>query len=275
MDAVPDIEALDWHAALAALAWQVDLGVCEATAEHPVDRYALAEAGPSARPKAPAVTATAPALPPAIPPDPVEAARDAAARARTLPELRAALAAFEPCELRLGARNLVFAEGTPGAHLMIVGDAPDSDGDREGRPFTGPAGALLDRMLGAIGVDRASSDPARGAYVVPALPWRVPGDREAEPAQADMLRPFLARHVALAAPRVVIAMGNRACDMVLGKRGIARLRGTWDAAQGVPVMPMAHPAALLRAPETKREAWADLLAVRARLGPVPPGQGDA
>ena len=191
---------------------------------------------------------------------PVAVARAAAEACDTLEELRAALEAFELCELKKGARNLVFSDGVPGARVMIVGEAPGRDEDRAGRPFVGRAGQLLDRMLAAIGLGRDAS-----VYITNVMPWRPPQNRDPRPEEIAMMKPFLARHVALAAPDLLVLVGNISCQAVLGKRGITRLRGTWQEALGRPALPMLHPAYLLRQPLAKRETWADLLALQARL----------
>ncbi len=252
--------ALDPHAALALLEWQVELGVTEAIGDAPVDRYALPDSTP--RPdRAAASTPATPAVPQKAPEmDPVQEARKAAASATTLPSLRQALAEFEHCELKKGARNLVFADGMPGSRVMIIGEAPGRDEDREGLPFVGRAGQLLDRMLAAIGLDRQ-----KNVYITNVLPWRPPQNRDPLPVEIGMMKPFLERHVALAQPQVLVLMGNISCDAVLGKRGITRLRGQWTQAMNLPVMPMFHPAYLLRQPQMKRQAWADLLELKAKL----------
>lgn len=249
--------ALDPHAALALLEWQVELGVTEAIGDAPVDRYALADTAP--RPDR--TGAATPAAPQVVPKtDPVQEARKAAAGATALPSLRQALADFDHCELKKGARNLVFADGVPGSRVMIIGEAPGRDEDREGRPFVGRAGQLLDRMLAAIGLDRQ-----KNVYITNVLPWRPPQNRDPLPVEIGMMKPFLERHVALAQPQVLVLMGNISCDAVLGKRGITRLRGQWTQAMNLPVMPMFHPAYLLRQPQVKRQAWADLLELKAKL----------
>lgn len=256
-----------WHAALAALEWQVDLGVTEIIGEAPVDRYGLAEAvKPVAA--APPVARTQQATPPAevTAVDAVAVARAAAGRAGTLEELRAALAAYEHCELKRGARNLVFADGNPAARVLILGEAPGRDEDQEGLPFVGRAGQLLDRMFAAIGLSRTSPDPATALYITNVLPWRPPQNRDPEPEEIAMMRPFVERHIALVDPDVIVAMGNTPCLALLGTKGILRLRGNWSQALGLPVLPMTHPAYLLRTPLAKREAWADLLSLKARLG---------
>lgn len=253
------------EAALACLAWQIELGATEAIGDAPVNRY---EAGDAAAPR-PAGRPAPSAAPSAPEADPVAEAEAAARAAPTLDALRAALSDWPHCELKRGARNLVFADGRPGARVMILGEAPGREEDLEGRPFVGPAGRLLDRMLAAIGIDRRAEDPARGVYITNVLPWRPPRNRDPLPGEIAMMRPFVARHVALAAPEILLLMGNISCEAALGRRGILRLRGQWTEAFGRPALPMVHPAYLLRTPQAKREAWADLLDLKARLGHAP------
>ncbi len=258
----------DWHAARAALAWQVEAGVDEACGDVPVNRYELSAETPRAAARSDAVAATtAPVVGMAgqVSVDPVAAATAAAAGADTLDDLRAALAGFELCELKRGARNTVFADGNPAARVLVLGEAPGAEEDREGRPFVGRAGQLLDRMFAAIGLSRTSPDREAALYITNVLPWRPPGNRDPEPAEIAMLRPFVERHIALIDPEVIVVMGNTPLYALTGGKGILRARGTWTGALGKPLLPMAHPAYLLRNPAAKREAWADLLSLQARL----------
>lgn len=255
--------AVDWHGAKALLEWYVELGVVDAVGDTPVDRYALAESTPKpARKAAPEPTAA--------PPEPVRRNFEAEALTRaeaagSLEALAEAMQAFDGLELKRGARNFVFADGNPEARVMIVGEAPGADEDRIGRPFVGRAGQLLDRMLAAIGLAREHPDPARAVYITNVLPWRPPGNRTPTTEEMAMMLPFLRRHIALVDPDVLILMGNTPCGALLGRTGILRMRGTWTQAADKPVMPMTHPAYLLRNPAAKREAWADLLEIQAKL----------
>jgi DNA polymerase len=249
----------DWHAALAALAWQVDAGVDEVIGDAPVNRYDLAAEAPKAAP-ARVVGAV-----PVAGSDPVAVAKAVAGQARTLDALREGLAAFDLCEVKRGARNLVFADGNPSARVLVLGEAPGADEDREGRPFVGQAGQLLDRMFAAIGLSRTSPDPVSALYITNVMPWRPPGNRDPEPEEIAMMQPFVERHIALVDPRVIVVMGNTPLFALTGGRGILRARGTWAEALGKPLLPMTHPAYLLRNPAAKREAWADLLSLQARL----------
>ena len=251
----------DYWSAHAALTWQLELGADEAICDAPVDRYAL-EAVRKPAPSAAEGRATLPVVPKL---DPVEEARAAARSAADLSALAQAMEAFEHCELKRGARRFVFCDGNPASDLMIVGEAPGRDEDREGKPFVGRAGQLLDRMLGAIGHSRSSPDPAGSAYITNVLPWRPPENRKPQSHEMAMFLPFLEAHIALAQPKVLILMGNTPCEALLGRSGITRLRGSWQEVLGIRAMPMFHPAYLLRQPQAKREAWADLLSIEARL----------
>jgi DNA polymerase len=252
--------ALDYHTAKALLEWQVELGVTEAIGDTPIDRYALADVAPGRAKAAAQATATPGPVVPTPAEDPVAVAKAMAARAGSLDDLRAAMGAFDLCDLKKGARNLVFADGVPDARVMIIGEAPGREEDQAALPFVGRAGQLLDRMLAAIGLSRTET-----VYITNVLPWRPPQNSDPKPEEIAMMRPFLERHVALANPDFLVLMGNISCQTVLGKRGITRLRGHWTEAMGKPVLPMFHPAYLLRTPSAKREAWADLLDLKVRL----------
>ncbi len=260
---------MDYYAALAALDWHIELGADEAICDAPVNRYELPKAAP--KPKSPETGSGSNIAPlgdmpviPQIQEAGADIARIMAAKCNDLVALRDAMAVFDHCSLKKGARNLVFCDGLPTARLMIIGEAPGRDEDRIGKPFVGKSGQLLDKMCAAIGLSRGA-EAEKGVYITNVMPWRPPSNRDPEPEEIDMMLPFLERHIALADPEVIICVGNIACQAVLGKRGITRLRGQWGTAFGKPVMPMFHPAALLRDPLKKRDSWADLLAVQARL----------
>lgn len=251
-------DTLDAADALAALTWQLEAGVDEAILDAPQDRFAENVKKPVA---APQKTAGAAVTMPVETPTTV-----LADQAPDLEGLRRAMAEFDGCALKKGAKNLVFADGLAGAHVMIVGEAPGRDEDAQGKPFVGRSGQLLDLMFAAIGLSRTAEDPSAALYITNTLPWRPPQNRDPQADELAMMLPFLKRHIQLAKPRLLVAMGNPANRALLQTTtGITRLRGQWQEVVGIPVMPMFHPAALLRDPLKKREAWADLLAVRARL----------
>lgn len=258
---------LDAATALALLDWQREMGADEPILDAPVDRYA--EMTPVPAPASPQAAAPGMPAPPAMAPAPEidlpAQATAMAARAGSLSELAEIMQGFDGLDIRRGARNFVFADGNPGARVMILGEAPGEEEDRQGRPFVGRAGQLLDQMFAAIGLSRQAVDAERALYITNVLPWRPPGNRRPEQAEIDAMLPFVARHVELAAPDVLVLMGNTPCQAVLGRQGILRLRGQWTQGFGRPVLPMTHPAYVLRNPIAKRDSWADLLSLQARL----------
>jgi DNA polymerase len=271
-----------------ALRWQVEAGADTAIGDVPVDRYARPPEAAAAPPAAKSAAAPSPRRPGPAPdapvyrpePSPARAlaaesedvadARRLAAGCATLEELRAAVAGFEGCALKKTAMNTVFADGTPG-HVMFLGEAPGADEDRQGLPFVGVSGQLLDRMIAAIGLSRAEN-----AYISNILFWRPPGNRDPSSSEIELCRPFVERHVELATPKLLVFLGGPSAKTMLGRAdGITRMRGRWfefstpgmaeRGAPPIPAMPLFHPAYLLRSPAHKREAWRDLLSIRARL----------
>ena len=196
----------------------------------------------------------------------VEDARALAEGCSTLAELEAAIRGFEGCALKRTAKNTVFADGTPGAPVMIVGEAPGADEDRLGKPFVGVSGQLMDRMMGAIGLTRDG-----GFYITNILFWRPPGNRTPTTAEQGMCLAFTRRHIELAKPKVLVLAGGVAVKAVLDTtEGITRLRGKWTSytlgdGTVIPTMPTFHPAYLLRTPASKRQSWQDLLAIDKKL----------
>jgi DNA polymerase len=192
-------------------------------------------------------------------------ARELAAGAATLDELRECMAGFEGCNLKFTAKNMVFADGNPQANVMFVGEAPGRDEDLEGKPFVGRSGQLLDRMLSAIGLDRSS------AYISNVIPWRPPGNRAPTPQETEICRPFIERHIELVKPKVLVHLGGASAKTLLNTtEGILRLRGNWRNYSGaagleIAAMPTLHPAYLLRTPAHKRLAWRDFLEVKMKL----------
>ena len=251
--------------ALAVLDWMAAMGADEAVGVAPVDRR-RAPQQPQALREAPPSPAPAPAAPaPLAPAQGATDAREAAARAASLEELRAALQAFEGCALKRTATNLVFARGNPQAPVMFIGEAPGAEEDRAGLPFVGPSGRLLDLMLSSIGLDEDS------AYITNILFWRPPGNRSPTDAESAACLPFVRRHIAIVKPRLLVTLGRPAMNTVLGiGTGINKARGRWIAyGEGldtpIPAMPTFHPAYLLRNPAQKRQSWIDFLALRERL----------
>ncbi len=248
----------------------IEWGADEAIGETPVNRLSTASVipKPSAAPLA-APGAHARAEPPRAQigrPAAVARAEALAAAATTRDELRAALAGFDGCALRDTATNLVFADGNPAAGLVLIGEGPGEEEDRTGKPFVGPSGRLLDRMLASIELDR-------NKYLITNLiPWRPPGNRNPTDHEVLLCLPFLLRHIALLNPRHIVLLGGLASQAVLASNlGIRKLRGRWQQAvipglaAPVPALPLLHPAYLLRNLGAKRETWADLLLLRRTL----------
>ncbi|HSM41574.1 MAG TPA: uracil-DNA glycosylase [Afifellaceae bacterium] len=267
-----------------------DSGVDQALSEAPVDRFAQSEAEKAmqaerraerrqaehrpSKPAAPAdrrrqdrTTPQAPAAPVtvAIPSEgAVMAAREAAASAATLDELKSILETFEGCNLRNTATNLVFADGNPEGRVMMIGEAPGRDEDLQGLPFVGRSGQLLDRMLRAIGLDRST------VYIANTVPWRPPGNRTPTPQETEICRPFIERQIALADPDILVLLGGAAAKQMLQTtEGILRLRGKWrpfhSGNREIRALATLHPAYLLRRPLEKRLAWRDMLALKRAL----------
>ncbi len=252
---------LTWHSAKALLDWQIEMGVDETILNTPLNRYELDTVlqNPKEFRSSEPTSSTLGEI------DPVKIAEEAANNASSLEELRDAITAFEHCELKLGARNLVFSDGHPVARVMIIGEAPGRDEDKQGKPFVGRAGQLLDRMLATIGLDRKSETSENAVYITNILPWRPPQNRDPQLNEIAMLRPFVEKHIRLVAPKIVVAMGNISCQALLGERGITRLRGKMQNRHQVEILPMFHPAYLLRTPIAKRNAWQDLLQLKTRI----------
>ena len=188
----------------------------------------------------------------------------------TLDDLARTLDQFDACPLKRTATQLCFADGLPGAHVMIIGEAPGRDEDEQGRPFVGRSGQLLDKMLACIDLDRQSDDPARSAFISNIVFWRPPGNRKPSTSEVMMCLPFVRRAIELAKPRIVIAAGATPAQALLDTpTGITRMRGSWKTITtdigSIDVMPTLHPSYLLRSPEAKRFAWQDLVSVKAKL----------
>lgn len=255
---------MDHATALALLDWHIEMGADEAICDEPINRLAVVE--DALEPKRVEKVEAAPARStPIIESPAVDVAKASAAASTSLDALQQNMAQFDHCDLKRGAKSLVFSDGNPDADVMIVGEAPGRDEDIQGKPFVGRAGQLLDKMFQAIGLSRTSEEATQAVYITNVLPWRPPQNREPTPEETAMLLPFLKRHIELANPKVLVLMGNASCNALLGRRGITRLRGTWVEAEDRPVLPMFHPAYLLRNPLAKREAWHDLLMLQAKL----------
>ena len=266
---------------LAALAWLVESGADETIGEEPVNRLVAKPAAP-ARAPLPAAEESRPALRPAasfavakpVAPaaapvavkesDSIASAMSLAAAATSLVELKAALEGFDGCALKKNCTHTVFADGNPASRIMFIGEAPGAEEDRQGLPFVGRAGKLLDKMMASIHLDRSS------AYITNVINWRPPQNRDPSPEEAAMCLPFLRRHIELMNPGIIILLGAVAARHVLGfSEGIIKLRGRWLEYRVndvmIPVMATLHPAYLLRQPSHKKLAWRDLQAAEKQI----------
>jgi DNA polymerase len=197
----------------------------------------------------------------------VENARKLAAAARSVAELRVAVQSFEGCSLKATARNTVFSDGPDDAQVLLIGEAPGKDEDERGKPFVGRSGQLLDRMLAEIGLSRRSN-----ILISNTIYWRPPGNRDPTLGETMACAPFVERLIALLRPKLLILAGKSAAHSVLKREdGVLKLRGrrllyTREGLEApINVMVMLHPAYLLRQPQQKRLAWADLLMAEAWL----------
>ena len=271
------------------LAWYLDAGVDEAVGEEPIDRYALLKAAQAKREadakamlaeaqtqhdeQAGKIQATAKSGPTPIRPadtgvgeEALKSAVELAGEAKDIDALREALEGFEGCPLKKTAMNLVFGDGNPEAKVVLIGEAPGADEDRQGLPFVGASGQLLDKMLGSIGLDRSQ------VFISNTVFWRPPGNRTPNSGEIAVCLPFVERIIELIDPAVLITIGGPATHSLLAQQGsVSRLRGRWFSyetprmSHPIAATAIYHPAYLLRTPAQKRQAWGDLLGIKAKL----------
>lgn len=254
----------------ALLSWHIAMGVDEAIADEPINRFVVQPPAQTQIQKATQKQQTRPVPITARPAQPTngagaEAAVAAARACNTIEELKAALESFDGGVLKRSAKNTVFSDGTPGAPLMIIGDLPGSEEDQTGKPFSGAAGELLDKMLAAIDCSRTDN-----TYLTDFVPWRPLGSTKPGIDILSMCKPFVERHIALAKPSLIILMGGIPARTLLNtEESISRQRGKWKqlTIEGTEydALPMVHPSYLLKQPLQKRAAWQDLLSIRERL----------
>lgn len=268
-------EAENLLAARALVRWYSDSGVDEAVSPSPRNFFekspVLSGEPASQRAVKPAIVRNSESVALIAPAssisvdEAVAQARQRAAACATIEDLATAVAAFDGCPLKPGARTTVFADGVYGAPLLVIGEAPGKEEDQVGRPFVGRAGQLLDRMLAAIGRSRA-----RDTLISNVVYWRPPGNRAPTQAEIEVCKPFVERLIELTAPKAIMLAGGVPTQALVGAAGIMRARGLWrdlELASGArfPALPVFHPAFLLRQPAQKRLAWRDLQSLAARL----------
>ncbi len=193
-------------------------------------------------------------------------ATEIANRSNSLEELYSEINIFEDCALKRTATNTVTGSGNETTKIMFIGEAPGAEEDRQGIPFVGPAGQLLDRMLTSIGLRRTE------VFITNILPWRPPGNRTPTIEEIALCQPFVERQIALIEPKILVLIGGIAAKAILNRQeGITRLRGKWQEISitglNTPILTIAtfHPAYLLRQPTAKQEAWVDFLSIKNKL----------
>ncbi|MDX2074419.1 MAG: uracil-DNA glycosylase [Alphaproteobacteria bacterium] len=263
-------------ATYALLKWQVEMGADEAIGNESRNYFA-----------APSLRATGEAIQPvhekeldrhgssslamtklqASPALAAGSAREMADKAATLAELEAAVRAFDGCALKKTASKTVFADGNPNAAVMVIGEAPGAQEDMQGIPFCGPSGALLDKMLAAIGLSRAEQ-----VYISNTVFWRPPGNRQPSVEETAICLPFVEKHIALIQPKLLLLAGGTAASSLLSRtESISRLRGKAYPYQNAyltqPIQTIItyHPSYLLRQPAQKRLAWQDMLMIQSLI----------
>lgn len=180
--------------------------------------------------------------------------------AECLDNIRSDLGSCNRCHLAENRTHIVFGAGSPNARLVFVGEGPGADEDRQGLPFVGAAGQLLNKIIEAIKLSRDQ------VYICNVIKCRPPGNRNPQPDEIEACRPFLERQLAAIAPEVVCTLGTFASQTLLDTDApISRLRGRFHAYGNIKVMPTFHPAYLLRNPDRKRDVWDDMKKIMALL----------
>lgn len=218
-----------------------------------------------APPSAAVVEVVAPLAPPpatvVVAVTPQESVRAEEARVAALAVIQGEVRGCVACKLSQRRTNTVFARGNPFARLMFVGEGPGEQEDKQGLPFVGPAGQLLDKIITAMGL--APDD----VYICNVVKCRPPGNRQPEPDEVSACTPFLARQIELVRPEAMVALGKTAAGFLLKSSApMGKLRGHWHEYLGVPLLPTWHPSYLLREPDRKADTWADMKLVMQRLG---------
>lgn len=264
------------HPLQSFMEWCQHMGLTETISEAPLSKMGLPLeklTSPSlVKPCSPVPTPTPtssparnlPMSPFIMPEQTSDTVRTLVSKAQTLEDLRAILGDFEGCSLKKMATNTVFGDGSPQAPVMLVGEAPGADEDRQGLPFVGRSGQLLDLMFASIGLSRE-----KNLYISNIIPWRPPGNRQPTATETTICLPFIQRHIELVNPKYLIFVGGVSAKTLMNSTdGIMRLRGKWVqyASPGLPTpikaMPIYHPAYLLRSPGQKRKVWQDLLTLK-------------
>ncbi len=264
----------DTHQALkAALSWYLDHGVDEVLADDMVDHTAMPVIERETPVMAKVTALAAVADMPAQLFGTNEVAEQASALAQacaTLEALKTAIQEFDGLAVKKTATQIVFADGVPTAKVMVIGEAPGADEDRQGLPFVGVSGQLLDKILACINLSRTPGEGQQGVYISNILNWRPPGNRTPTDQEVQIALPFIKKHIELVNPDFLILCGGVSAKGLLGSgESISKLRGRFHdvSINGkiIPAMATYHPSYLLRTPTQKRAVWQDMLMLQERL----------
>lgn len=268
-----------------ALQWYDDAGVDLALDESPNNRFETKTAEPDE-----GADKQTPSEPQAKPKESVirghktviDEARKAAMRCNTLDELQQAIESFDGLSIKKTATRMVFADGNPQARIMVIGEAPGADEDRQGKPFVGVSGQLLDKIFACIGLSRTADDLNKALYISNILNWRPPGNRTPTDEEMDIALPFIERHIALINPTYLVLCGGVAAKTLLNTdQAISRIRGQFcdykpitaeiqcnlDCKAEIQTLATYHPSFLLRTPIQKKKVWDDMLLLDGALNP--------
>ncbi len=247
------------------LHWYMESGVDESIGDEALDWFAISQTA-TQKPTKQKPVASAQKTSPRVSTDQIaEEAEKLAASCNSLDALNDAINRFDSCRLKKTATHTVFSDGNSDSNIMLIGEAPGVDEDRQGKPFVGENGSLLDRMFKAIDLNRK-----KDFYLTNILPWRPPGNRKPTPEEIAICMPFIKRHMELFEPKLIILLGGiSASNLLKSSLGITRLRGKWTEfdlnGNKIPVRPLFHPAYLLRQPKAKGDTWKDLLEIKVKI----------
>ena len=185
-------------------------------------------------------------------------------KAQNLQKLREKINEIKNCELKENASNLVFSDGNPNSNIMIIGEGPGANEDKEGFPFVGRAGQLLDKMLHAINLSREN------VYITNVVNYRPPENRKPTDQEVKRYLPFLRKHIEIIKPKIILLLGSTAMNAILSNTDvISKMRGKWREVEinslKIHSIVSFHPAYLLRQPDQKKLSWVDLKMVREKL----------
>ncbi len=245
----------------------LSMGVDQLMSETPTDRVAQKTEEPKPETPQPKQTISRPAVAAKGVSTQIQETEALAASAQTLEELKTAIQNYEGLAVKKTALNMVFCDGNPKAKIMLVGEAPGAEEDKQGKPFVGQSGQMLRKIFRFAGFDLDN------IYISNVLNWRPPGNRTPTPQEIAIARPFIQRHIELVNPDMVIMVGGTSCKALINtKDGITKLRGNWydldflKEGSTVKATAIYHPAYLMRSPSRKKDVWQDVLKIKNYVG---------